>query len=132
MPLHGYISHFSRQGMNMLLCTPHLSSYIMIWWIMLISFCSRNPFCKIKLCVRIRRYEMYVFSESLTCFVFFLSPFWDSPFCPITDPFIFAKCSILVLHNTRKHCNNWEYWHRWVYSFIYCKFVRAELQKILS
>ena len=37
------------------------------------------------------------FSENLACFVFLLPPFWDSPFCPITNElkvFIAMKVNI--------------------------------------
>ena len=35
--------------------------------------------------VRIRGYEMFVFSENLVCFVFLKHPFRDSPICLITN-----------------------------------------------
>ena len=35
--------------------------------------------------VRIRGYEMFVFSENLACFVFSKHPFRDSPICLITN-----------------------------------------------
>ena len=34
--------------------------------------------------------QMFVFSENLVVFIFFLPPFWDFPFCLITD-FIVAQ-----------------------------------------
>ena len=44
------------------------------------------------------------FSENLACFVFLKDPFWDSPFCLITDDFlkkskfnIFLSCLIFVV-----------------------------------
>ena len=45
--------------------------------------------------VRIRRLEVFVFSENLTCFVFLKHPFWDSPFCLITDDLL-KKSSIKI------------------------------------
>ena len=32
---------------------------------------------------------MFVFTENMACFVFLLPPFWDSPFCLITDELAF-------------------------------------------
>ena len=55
--------------------------------------------------VRISGLEMFVFSENLTCFIFLKHPFWDSPFCLITDdfcPYIFFFRFVI---ETRK-CSN--------------------------
>ena len=41
---------------------------------------------------------MFVFSENSTCFVFLKHPFWDSPFCLITDEFDFLV-SLVLLQN---------------------------------
>ena len=37
------------------------------------------------------------FSENLACFVFLKHPFWDSPFCLITDVFLFCLLMLLFL-----------------------------------
>ena len=38
------------------------------------------------------------FSENLTFFVFLKHPFWDSPFCLITDENVFALCTLTHFH----------------------------------
>ena len=53
--------------------------------------------------MRIWELEMFVFSENLACFVFLKHPFWDSPFCLITDEFEvvrFLGCNLFP--NTKK------------------------------
>ena len=40
------------------------------------------------------------FSENLTCFVFLLPPFWDSPFCFITDEFLVTWAAF-----SNRHCS---------------------------
>ena len=37
------------------------------------------------------------FSENLACFIFLSLPFWDSPFCPITDELIKVKVTDVIL-----------------------------------
>ena len=41
--------------------------------------------------------RIFRFSENLACFVFFKHPFWDAPFCPITDILSFELVSWLFL-----------------------------------
>ena len=50
---------------------------------------------KVRMCARTCAYQgvrIVHFSENLACFVFLKHPFWDSPFCLITDewPFILS------------------------------------------
>ena len=56
------------------------------------------------------------YSENLTCFVFLKHPFWDSPFCLITNVFthninyrkFWAKCDVLMAIKTQ----NTQYVHK--------------------
>ena len=77
--------------------------------------------------VRIRGLEMFVFSENLTCFVFLKHPFWDSPFCLITNDFTDYSPSPLsqpkewYKYRTNKRIQviiNF-YIFRWVHRFFY-------------
>ena len=47
---------------------------------------------------------MFVFSENLSCFVFLLPPFWDSPFCLIIDEIGVEKTNYRKRLN--KHAGN--------------------------
>ena len=44
------------------------------------------------------------FSENCACFVFLKEPFWDSPFCLITDEYIMEKVFISTVATFN---NNW-------------------------
>ena len=42
------------------------------------------------------------FSENLACFVFLKHPFWDSPFCLMTDEIVFSLLSACLVYLERK------------------------------
>ena len=74
---------------------------------------SLTPLIRIRMCdkskyqilrVRIRGLRNVRFSENLTCFVFLKHPFWDSPFCLITDDLWFFEISVTrFLYNYSIH-----------------------------
>ena len=70
------------------------------------NFCEKRTFVTtwyVHIRVRIRRTYQGVrkisFSENLTCFVFLKYPFWDSPFCLITDEISVAFDDHLLFWN---------------------------------